>query len=47
MPYGKSGSTLVYDKHRLDLWMDECHKKRCVTLEEAIENHLKRGAWLS
>lgn len=46
VPCGKRGSKLVYDKHMLDLWMDECHKKGGVTLEEAIENYLKKGAWL-
>ena len=46
VPYGKRGSTLVYDKRLLDLWLDECHKKGGVTREEAINTFLKKGAWL-
>ena len=46
VPYGRRGGRLVYDKHRLDEWIEACHKKHGVTLEEAIEYNLKKGAWL-
>ncbi|MDV2496370.1 MAG: helix-turn-helix domain-containing protein [bacterium] len=46
VPAGKRGKALIYDKNRLDKWVDQCHKKRGVTLQEAIKNHLKKGAWL-
>lgn len=46
VPYGKRGNRLVFDKHNLDEWMSVCHKKQGVTLEEAIDNHIKKGGLL-
>ena len=43
VPYGKRGGSLVYDKHLLDIWVDECHKKGGVTVQEAVRRHLKKG----
>lgn len=46
VPYGKRGSKRIYDRHNIDILMDECHKKGGVTLEEAIDTFLRKGAWL-
>ena len=43
IPYGKRGKALIYDKVRLDDWVDICHKKHGVTLQEAVGRYLKKG----
>ena len=43
IPYGKRGKTLVFDRIKLDEWLDTCHTIGGVTLEEAVQNHIKKG----
>ena len=43
VPFGKRGSALIYDKVRLDDWVDFCHKKHGTTMQEAVQRYLKKG----
>ena len=43
IPYGKRGKTLVFDRVKIDEWLDTCHSIYGVTLEEAVQNHIKKG----
>ncbi len=43
IPYGKRGKSLIYDRVRLDDWVDICHEKHGVTLQEAVGRYIKKG----
>lgn len=43
IPYGKRGSKLIFDRVRLDNWVQACHKIYGVEIEEAVETLIKRG----
>ena len=41
IPHTRRGKTFRYDRLRLDNWVEECHEKHGVTLEEVIENQIR------
>ncbi len=46
IPVGRRGKTLIYDRNKLDKWVDSCHKVWGVTLMEAVQRDRKKGGAL-
>lgn len=43
IPAGRWEKGIIYDREKLDEWVDRCHQIRGVTLTEAVETDLKKG----